>query len=713
VSGIAIRDRILDREVDAPTGRDPLGRYAFVPGDRSVTVGGSPGCPGMYLAHGTSPWTMVTDRGQRLAGDFGADPLPSAVAVEAVLAIAHRIRLASATDGGIDDLLELSPLLTDIDARLRRSALEQAIDDGLGHLRAVCFRPVTRLRPSHELVPTSRSRRITPQTIARLAAHSEDWVRLRPDGVRPERVLSPTREFDLDLYENRVASRLVDHLWRFLNQRIAEVRQIDAMVEDVTRIIDDIAHRPWRAHGHLFDLLAAFAVDDTWQTRMMERLAELERLSHGVTSLLGSPVRRGVNRHAELGMMLRSTNVFVNDDRYRRVGELWQAWLASQSGGMLQRDLVGPVQEWCQSFAEYSALLLLRAFDQLGLEPDQHGVPGSGATMAYKSRHAAVSLHWHKDDTFTVRREEAVVLRLVPIPHALAASSQESGMPSMVTHLHGVPAATPTLVLYPGARDERHGQQLSVAAKLRVFEGPESPAPARRRVPIFLLPVSPLEIDSVTRIARALRWVIDGPRLSAYPPVVACGEEEARAVARTAGWLAAAPEGLRVIRPPADHERVASRAATLALREGTSRLLRRGANAERVERLWQDLERGADHLTGLTWCPVCNKPAARPERGLQPRPDGTYRCECDSCGSAWESRLCRACEATYPVLIPAGQAGTGGYGDHLDRIFGAEIMAGPCWIRDRVFICPHCTTCAERVSDRPLPCTRCDSGSPP
>ncbi|MEH1128719.1 hypothetical protein [Micromonospora sp. CPCC 206061] len=127
------------------------------------------------------------------------------------------------------------------------------------------------------------------------------------DGVRPERVLSPTRDFDLDLYENRIASRLVDHLWRFLNQRIAEVRQMDAMVEDVKRIVDDIAHRPWWAHGHLFDLLTGFAVDDTWHTRMMERLAELERLSHGVTSLLGSPVRRGVKRRS--GQPVRYTRI--------------------------------------------------------------------------------------------------------------------------------------------------------------------------------------------------------------------------------------------------------------------------------------------------------------------------------------------------------------------------------------------------------------------
>ncbi|MEV0328958.1 hypothetical protein AB0H63_21280 [Micromonospora echinospora] len=709
MAGVAIWDRFLGREVDAPKGRDPLGRYTFVPGTRPVTIAGQPAEPGRYLASGTGPWRLTTERGRSgLAGDFGTDPLPGDVTVDTVIAIGGHVREVYERAESVGTMLALSPLLADADARLRESALERAVDEGLGSLRAVCFRPATRLRPVHELVPASRSRRITPQTIARLAAHSEDWVRLRPDGVRPDRVLSPTREFDTDLYENRVAARLVDHLWRFLNKRITEVRRIDWMVEDAKRLATEIAQRPWRTHEHLFDLFAGFVNDDTWQTRTVERLVALERLSHAVASLMGSPVHRGVNRHAELGMLLRSTNIFVNDDRYRRVGELWQAWLKTHAGTTLQSDLARHVQQWCDSFAHYNALLLMRAFDQLGLETDRsQPAPGPGGTVTFEGRHGPVSLEWHEDGAFVVRRGAEVALRIVPIPHALAASSQQGGNAALLTHLHRAPVATPTLVLYPGNRDEREGDRVAREILLRAFEGPESPAPARLPVPVFLLPVSPLEIDSVTRIARALRWVIDAPRLSAYPPVVACTDEEGQAIVRNTSWLAVAPEGLRGVRPPADHELAAVRTATLALREETSRLRRRGANVERVEQLWHSLDRAAGYLTGLTWCPVCDKPAARPERRLQPRPDGTYRCECESCGSAWESRLCRACRNTYPVLIPMQQASTGGYGDHLDRVFGAELLASPCWIRDRVFICPRCTTCAERESERSVSCDRC------
>ena len=84
-----------------------------------------------------------------------------------------------------------------------------------------------------ERVLVARARRIAPNAPAWLASHTEDWDYRKISGVQPRRILAEVREERWDLYENRVAVRLVDSLVTWLRRRIAEVR----------RILDDIFAR--------------------------------------------------------------------------------------------------------------------------------------------------------------------------------------------------------------------------------------------------------------------------------------------------------------------------------------------------------------------------------------------------------------------------------------------------------------------------------------
>ena len=81
-----------------------------------------------------------------------------------------------------------------------------------------------------ERVLVARSRRIAPDAPAWLASHTEDWDHRKITGIQPRRILAEVREEQWDLYENRIAVRLVDSLVTWLRRRIAEVR----------RVLDDI-----------------------------------------------------------------------------------------------------------------------------------------------------------------------------------------------------------------------------------------------------------------------------------------------------------------------------------------------------------------------------------------------------------------------------------------------------------------------------------------
>ena len=97
--------------------------------------------------------------------------------------------------------------------------------------------------------------------------------------------------------------------------------------------------------------------------------------------------------------------------------------------------------------------------------------------------------------------------------------------------------------------------------------------------------------------------------------------------------------------------------------------------------------------------------------GLDPRPDDrTYGCDaCQRCGARWEIRRCKSCDEHFPVLRPDPMPRPGDLdGDALDRVFGSELLAAPCWLRPSACVCPSCGMCAEAAAGNANGCGRCD-----
>ena len=106
------------------------------------------------------------------------------------------------------------------------------MSEHVGHLAEVCRRPRTHLRVEIERTPVSRARRFPAQAANYLAAHTEDWERPTLRAVVPKRILAVVREDQFDIYENRVAVRLVDHLVTYLRRRILEVSRLLRVFEE-------------------------------------------------------------------------------------------------------------------------------------------------------------------------------------------------------------------------------------------------------------------------------------------------------------------------------------------------------------------------------------------------------------------------------------------------------------------------------------------------
>jgi hypothetical protein len=638
--------------------------------------------------------------------------LPEDTITDTVLALGTQLRQpadsASKTGDGARDWLKVSPLMvhSDTESKLRRTTLDDAIDECLSWLEDVCHRPVDRLRSVHRLVPVGTARRIVPATITRLAGHSEDWNRLRPDTVEPKVVLTPFLDPYADFYENRVAARLVDNLWQEVSKRLRTVSAIEAGAANISEYVAQAAGRPHRMQGSLFRMITDMPFDQAWRNRVGARRAELTRVLDRIESLRGNRVLPGVDRNAALGTALRATNLFVNEHRYRRVRDLWHAWVADHTGMEGEADDGARGREFGEAFTAYTALLVLHALDHLGAAAGEEVRLAPGRTLRLHGM--VTSLTWSVSGRLDVGAGAGPLLRIVPLSHALTRKDRTAAGAAELGRLAAARPEVPTLLVYPGSVTERAA--LPSPARLAYFSGIESMAPDASGCGV--LPVSPVELDSVLRLARNIRLAVERERTKSYPIHVDAATSHADAL--TADWLPRVERGLAVLSPPSPAEEERAMTALGGLRARARGQAHLRGELQPLNRLEAEVRAAADKTSGFTACPVCRQERSDPWRALHPRPDdGTYGCDaCQRCGARWEIRRCKSCDEHFPVLRPDPMTRPGDLdGDVLDSVFGSELLAAPCWLRPSACVCPFCGTCAEAAAGNANGCGRCDGES--
>ncbi len=715
--GVRIWDRLLGRELSRlPPGRLALGRFILLHGGRELSLAGRALLPGDYLA-APGEW-MLWDEGRSadLSGSTDRFALPDETTVATILAIGARLAHLEAGVADLPQWLGESPLMeqSEMEPRLRRDTLDEAIDEHLAALRAVCHVPADRLRPVNRLVPVGAARRIVPATIMRLAGHSEDWYRPRPDDVEPRVVLTPLREQSFDFYENRVAARLVDHLWHEIGQRLAAISRIDLMLGGVDRYVAEALARPWRLQDTLFQLIEGLAENQAWRGLAAARRKELADVRDVLITLRSRDILPGVDRNAEIGTALRATNIFTSEDRYRQVRDLWSAWANIRGGAEDEVSPATQMQAFCRCFASYTALLLLHALDHLGAltrEPGTRPLGRDGDPAPVDLAGTAASVQWLQSDVFEITSGGQIALRIVPLPHAITAAGTAAAVDEEISRLTAGQPKAPTLIVYPGSQEER--RDLPVSIRLAAFSGCDAPSPRSREW--RLLPVTPMEIDSVMRLARSLRCALERERHRDYPVMLSCSQYHARVAAQgAANWISARTGGLAVIRPPGPGDYEAAFTRLQQARKRAEGDLNRRGEAEPLAALASALPAAAEHVADFATCPVCHYGRPDAWRSMHPRSGDTYACACtripDQCGTRWELRSCsvRTCGQKFPVLIPKQEAEPAELdGDALDRKFGSQLTAAPCWLRPTVFICTSCGTCGEAFAGKGQACRRC------
>ena len=313
------------------------------------------------LPDGHGAWTVLSEDGTyRMAGTFPQHSLPVENDLPSLIAIGELVK--STENRRWKELDQIAPTVPDLGKRIQLTALEQAILRYLPYLEEACARPKAYLKTETARVYVSQARRIPARAIPYLAAHTEDWERPTLRSVRPKRVLAEVREDELDIYENRVAVRLVDRLLRVVQPRILELRKAQRILSDLLDYSTSAGGSHWRA-GRICSLWAESISALQSEKRSRTTLEKLVSIRQRLRALLDSPLYRTISRRAEVPDGLKLTNILATDPIYKHIAILWLAWGRQKSGRQKSaRDVFAEYRTFCGAFSSFCLLLVVRAF---------------------------------------------------------------------------------------------------------------------------------------------------------------------------------------------------------------------------------------------------------------------------------------------------------------------------------------------------------------
>lgn len=713
------RDRITGRvRADLP-GTLVFGQMEIVRAD-GVRVNGCPAAAGHVICGDRQGrWTVDVASGERWTGVVGQAAVPA----PEVLANLRAPDLAAAATRSrpLDEWLACPPLALEMLQREHALTLrEQQLADDRGALAHVCQRPRTLLRRDTERTLTGRARRIAPKAEEFLASHPEDWERRRMGTVVPRCVLASVVDEEWNTYENRVAARLVDRCRVVLQARVRELTKALDMLRELANLADfddGISHRKWdricRLLGHAGDPRNGF--------RAVERVRDtVAGLLLAMRGLEDSPLYTHVPRRAVVVGALRPTNVLAHDQFYSKVARLWRLFGTQEVvQGPSELDVYLERQRIAAEYEQFAALVIMWALADLGFRTPDGSVPTQDDRIEVKDgRGLRLSLEWSAAG-FVLRDAEGGAVQLLPLPHALTAEG--AGAPLEIAFSALLDAAgqrcsaePPLVVLFPSTVGERRLLPPTLQEELRRQAERSLSSPDKN---VRLVGVSPLEVDSVERVARVIRWWLLERAYLSFPPVMPCAADPTALVAAHPSLLLG--EGrrtVRLLRRPSSSEDVALRSPG-ATESPTRRAGNRAARADTalptlVEA--EALDQAVALLDRICRCPVCDR-AAEEGRDLRSSSDGFFRGTCRDCGTVWGAQPCGACHTRYALVLPGGratrQASLGPEWAELQ--YGRDLLASPCWSPEGgaiAFICPACRRCPNDNRPGTSGCDRCTAG---
>jgi hypothetical protein len=637
----------------------------------------------------------------RLEGSFNKWQIAADILPESIRYFEGRLQEIDSWE----DWIKVSPLIPGMDKRIEIQPLEKAVGDRLGRLQEVCHRPRTYLKVEIERLPVSRAKRIPPSAASFLASHTEDWERRTLRSVLPKRILSRVQEDLHNIYENRVAKQLIDNLLNYINRRIQELNNLKKLYENAADFSHKTTDIHWRNAERICSLWGEqFEADE--RVKIAEKtLAYLRNLQSNLRGLIDTELYGAIPPRVYVGTSLKMTNILVNDQHYRHVAFLWREWV--DSGGGNHKNALQVFQEnqaLCRGFEAFCFLLIARALDGFKFENISAETRLElGAKIKFKGPMGEVEIQWRDDGCFCLSMgAEWQDLHLIPLAATLAANTNTKAIESLWENIGNSQHKPYTVILYPSTELEREKLPVDLQRKMNTIGNDRLP----KESSFALLPVSPLEIESVERVARSLQWWLNSQRYKSYPPTIKLTKKVPEELLAISKWLKKGENigEFKILQMPKEEEKQSFKNELHKIMKSTEvrgKASKEELNFEELEKLPNE---ASDRLQPLQICPACHSEQTRFEVSENSQ---NFNCFCSNCSSSWGTKSCGACGAKYPFIqvnsIESKQREAG----WIDRILGRDVLAIPCWMENKgeTFICSECGSCSNATLE--LECQRC------
>ena len=233
----------------------------------------------------------------------------------------------------------------------------------------------------------------------------------------------------------------------------------------------------------------------------------MKQLQYKLRGLLDTELYRTIPKQATVGDTLKRTNILIDDRHYRYVDRLWQAWMPWKRGHrQTPQQIFETYKQGFKGFEAFCLLLVSRALtgngttndrglefeadDLLCLQPD--------GSIQFHSPRGSITLRWQHDGTILLDADKIQHLKLIPLMLALTATEDANVINPIVDEFRSACSENhngTVIILYPGTEDERQKLPQLLQQQINSF-----------KKSLAVLPVSPLDILSVERIARAIQW---------------------------------------------------------------------------------------------------------------------------------------------------------------------------------------------------------------
>ncbi len=633
--------------------------------------------------------------------------------LEALASLAHTLH-AAVDSGSWRGLLGTALLSGHDEDTVALEQRERLLSEKLPSVARVTERFVTRLGEKSELLPVARVKRPARRALDRLAAHTEDWAGRTLSGPVPRRALAITRDEDANLYENRMVTELVHPI--LSSALLARIRKLRRLVSDLADL-DPAQHvGTYQRIERLYSFWGADALKASeTQVHAGQTLAVLEKLYGWVQALRGSTLSALLRGQTTGQRRLRRTNVISNDTHYRAAGEVWTAYQLPEVEVETPEERSERLVARHHTFDLYVLGLFARALDSLGYAPTTDTLPAFGGTIELSGVWGTVSLCRASDGVLTLE-SQGVPTRFVPLLDMVAPDDDHSFIAKRWSDLSTEVDRATVVVYLASATSIRSMPSTKIAAKM-------CSAMDDSQTPEFHLtgtPVSPLEITSLERIARAVGLAVRAPALAAYPPIL--NLESVPMPSRLVAHLETADIGDPSLSPlfhRVGNSLALRRSLTTSERTRLDTVIRaltdatRGSGWQRdhghhIARVSDSFDRATLLLDASLTCPACTVPADT--RQLQ-RDGDIFTVECQSCGTRWGHERCGSCQSRIPIIEPEQELlnpeikGPG----WVERIFGQDALASPCWSRSAAnrYICLECRACPVATEPLGATCARC------